>query len=99
RLPLLPRGLEPGGFGKCHFTDRLLGRRTECGAVLEVRDVSDVTCVVFAKENVDMVILHSASPNLRLYWSMSSRSCLIWYGFALPFFSCSFSSSGTWGCV
>src|SRR3972149_6670366 len=82
RLTFCPRGLQPSRLGALELRQRLLRCLAEGRARLKVRDVGDVAAVLFAVEDVDVIVAHESSPNCRLYRSISRSSCRIWYGFA-----------------
>jgi hypothetical protein len=78
RPPLGPRRLEPEGLGLQDLGEGGLRGIAERGAVCEVGDVRDVARVLVTREDVDVVVRHSASPITRLCRSTSRSYCLTW---------------------
>ena len=56
------------------FRERLFWSAAKGGAGEEVRNIGHVGAVLFAPENVDVVILHNPFSNLRLYFSTKRRN-------------------------
>jgi hypothetical protein len=59
-------GDRPGLFGDFDLCEGLFGSLAEGGAGLEVGEVGDVAAVLFALEDVDVVVLHAGSGSVRL---------------------------------
>src|SRR5687768_14807315 len=58
RLAFFSSSLQPCGAGLQDLLQGPIWRFSECGARIEVRNVSDVTRVFFAKKDVDVVVRH-----------------------------------------
>jgi hypothetical protein len=70
--------LDPSGLGFQHFGKRLLGGFPKGVTVREVGNVRNIPAVLFAVEDVDVVVLHSGLPKDRLYRSMRRSNCRTW---------------------
>ncbi len=54
--------LQPRFFGSQDLSKRCFGGRTMSGAVLEIRDIGDVSAVFLRPENVDVIVPHVSPP-------------------------------------
>ncbi len=55
RLALMSGGFQPSGLGDLDFLKCLLGRFTECRAVLKIRNIGNIPAIFITVENVDVV--------------------------------------------
>jgi hypothetical protein len=65
--------------------------------VRQVGDVGNIPAVLFAVEDVDVIVLHQGLPEDRLYRSIRRSNCRTWYAFAFPRTFWRFTSSRTPG--
>src|SRR3989338_9313768 len=70
----LASSFQPRSLSNLDLSQRLLRRFPESGASLKIRNVGDVSAVLFAVKNIDVVVFHSSSSNLRSYRSTNLRN-------------------------
>ena len=93
-LSLGPRCFDPRDLRLQDLRQGFLGRTPEGGTVREIGNVGDVTAVLLARKDINVLILHDALPRERLCRSTSWSNSRIWYGLACPRTSWRFRSSG-----
>src|SRR5437667_828128 len=98
RFALFARRLQPGGLGNLHLLNGLKRSGAVGGTEFQVRNVGDVALIFFAVEHVDVVTLHGAPPEGRVYFvacsiSLVPKLCL---GTHCPRNSVSRTASKSW---
>src|SRR3972149_4275879 len=61
RLSCLAGRFQPCFLGKLQLSQRLLGCLAERGAGLQVRNIGNISAILIAIEDVDMVVAHGSS--------------------------------------
>src|SRR3990172_5708840 len=74
RFALFASDIYPQISGNLHFSKGVFGRGAELGAKWEIGSIGNVCCVLFAVEDVDVVVLHSRSSRVSL--AVSTRDVL-----------------------
>src|SRR5439155_12475019 len=98
RFALFARRLQPGGLGNLHLLNGLKRSGAVGGTEFQVRNVGDVALIFFAVEHIDVVVLHRAPPEGRVYFvacsiSLVPKLCL---GTHCPRNSVSRTASKSW---
>src|SRR5437763_264632 len=68
-----PAGFQPGLLGDLHFAQCLLGRFTEAGARLQIRNIRDVPAILLTVKQIYVIIAHTV--NVKWNSSTSRRNC------------------------
>ncbi len=63
RSALSPSRFEPGFFGDFDLRQGLSRGTTECRTTVQVRDIGNMSAVLLAVKDVDMIIFHHSSAN------------------------------------